>query len=839
MPAKSNLIVKDRPYDTRKNRVWDWSKNGKSFIRQMSQYVGSLESQPGLDPESKKEVMLFKIIRFLGDSMSRAMPVEVSDYMVAHGFDEEMFFWLEKNVSKRKKAKSNLRVKSSLAPISLKVLGRAIGDEDEAYDPDAINGDPGKDNTVQDGTPWERPATPGVPAMRPAPRRSAVMRNARKVRTRSTPVPAEPIVAKPEEREPISLADSLEKEYDKLTKKFEESGSAADLESLRELARTIKTHIYNNGNKNKVFLQKKWVDKNPEPQRLRQKRASFEGPEWDKINAERDRLKARADELKKLDPYIKTRGGQRPGGKTKYQREYELQVEPAIYENNKLYGAERNRIDAINADIRDQNKKRFDEWIAQRDKAVAEQMPNISADQEVMLMDFVNEIYAKVAKGREYDGPSRDESVSANGELRPARQGLMPRTSVVKGADRVLGLRSPEGFHLPVEIPVVDGGMDLEGAVQHLADGGALSEVPDDFLVEAIFSNVLMQNDLQAGIDRADQIIKYDPVDLTDFKWPPPDDLHPFLAALERAERVSNSEIAGRFIPLSRGAGVNGVVMYYDRVSQQRVGIKYAFGTSVFPDEDINEMLGAHIAERLGFAYGSMRWGGAPPVGGFPTQAVQPRTVRPMVFELLHNYANRSGDPADGLSLDIAIGSGYPMQASADSLVSGLLLDLIIQNRDRHYGNYFVGENPDGDMAWFVPIDHGISNMDERESIADPVNGLTGGLMQDNRNMVGRIQQILTHDKNGIADTLSKADLLVAIRAAQASLREADSALEINEAIGRILNAARNEVEDDMRKVTGGLASRLKEVTDIDPDDLLKLFEAEPVFWTPPVRAAR
>ena len=28
-------------------------------------------------------------------------------------------------------------------------------------------------------------------------------------------------------------------------------------------------------------------------------------------------------------------------------------------------------------------------------------------------------------------------------------------------------------------------------------------------------------------------------------------------------------------------------------------------------------------------------------------------------------------------------------------------------------------------------------------------------------------------------------------------------------------------------------------VTDIDPDDLLKLFEAEPVFWTPPVRAAR
>jgi hypothetical protein len=96
--------------------------------------------------------------------------------------------------------------------------------------------------------------------------------------------------------------------------------------------------------------------------------------------------------------------------------------------------------------------------------------------------------------------------------------------------------------------------------------------------------------------------------------------------------------------------------------------------------------------------------------------------------------------------------------------------------------------------------------------------------------MVSRIKQILANEENGIADTLSKADILVAIRAAQASLREADSALEINEAIGRILNAARNEVEDDMRKVTDGLASRLKEVIDIDPDDLLKLIEADPVF---------
>ena len=44
---------------------------------------------------------------------------------------------------------------------STKALGGSIGRLNEPFDPDALDGD--EDGIVQDGTPWERPGTPGVP----------------------------------------------------------------------------------------------------------------------------------------------------------------------------------------------------------------------------------------------------------------------------------------------------------------------------------------------------------------------------------------------------------------------------------------------------------------------------------------------------------------------------------------------------------------------------------------------------------------------------------------------------------------------------------------------------
>ena len=833
MSVKPKFIYEEPSYDTRKNRVWAWSKDGKTFMGEMSQYLGSLESQPGLDAEFKKEVMLHKIIRFLGVSMSKAMPIAVSDYMVAQGFDEAMFFWLEKNFSKRKKAKSDLRIKSSLAPISLKVLGPAIGDEDEAYDENAINGDPGKDNTVQDGTPWERPAAPGVPAMGPAPRRSAVMRNARKVRARSKPV-----VAKPEKREGASLADRLLEDYNKQFGKFRKSGLVSDIESLKELGRIIQTHIHNRGSDNQALLRRVWDSENPEPVLTEMEQAAekfirtleeeTEDWLWDMETG----FFADDVDMQELD---------------KEMESVALEIESSVSDAEFIRGRDREvelsaiRRSKINETIAsmqridDERLKKIAGHYERRDKEVAEQVPDISKDDEEMLIGLVEEINKILPKVAKYDGPSREESVAANGDLRPARQGLMPRRSVVEGVDRVLGLRSPEGFHLPVTIPVVDGGMDENGAVEHLAGGGALSEVPDDFLAQAIFENVLTKDDLQAEIDRAHQTMGYpgDPIQLTDSEFAPEDEeLQTFLSNLAGTEQRSGSKVPGRFIEMDEieGDGLNGIYMFYDRVSQQRIGIKYGTPkgkrTSYFANEDVNEVLAAHVAERLGFAYGSMRWGGPPPADVFPTRSYDPG-ARPIVFELLHNYSNRSGDPADALSLEHGGESGYPSEASADSLVSGLLLDLIIQNKDRHGGNFFTGETPSGDMAWFVPIDHGNSNMQYRDTIVKPdwMGGLTGDMVGYTKDSLDRVKQVLANEQAGISDSLSRADILVAIRAAQASLREADSALEINEAIGRILGAARFNANYELRRLTEGLASRLKEVTDIDPDDLLKMFE--------------
>ena len=44
---------------------------------------------------------------------------------------------------------------------STKALGGSIGRLNEPFDPDALDGD--EDGIIQDGTPWERPGTPGVP----------------------------------------------------------------------------------------------------------------------------------------------------------------------------------------------------------------------------------------------------------------------------------------------------------------------------------------------------------------------------------------------------------------------------------------------------------------------------------------------------------------------------------------------------------------------------------------------------------------------------------------------------------------------------------------------------
>lgn len=64
---------------------------------------------------------------------------------------------------------------------STKALGGSIGRLNEPFDPDALDGD--EDGVVQDGTPWERPGTPGVPNI---PSRTIGANRLDDIRSRST-----------------------------------------------------------------------------------------------------------------------------------------------------------------------------------------------------------------------------------------------------------------------------------------------------------------------------------------------------------------------------------------------------------------------------------------------------------------------------------------------------------------------------------------------------------------------------------------------------------------------------------------------------------------------------
>ena len=53
------------------------------------------------------------------------------------------------------------KVRLLMPTIGEKSLGSSIGMADEPFNPNAFDGD--MDALVQEGTPWERPATPSVP----------------------------------------------------------------------------------------------------------------------------------------------------------------------------------------------------------------------------------------------------------------------------------------------------------------------------------------------------------------------------------------------------------------------------------------------------------------------------------------------------------------------------------------------------------------------------------------------------------------------------------------------------------------------------------------------------
>jgi hypothetical protein len=229
------------------------------------------------------------------------------------------------------------------------------------------------------------------------------------------------------------------------------------------------------------------------------------------------------------------------------------------------------------------------------------------------------------------------------------------------------------GYNLPVEVPVGNSGInDLDGAIAALAGGSPLYEIPDDFLAEGI---------------------------------------------LENSNLARTPPSTPRFKVRSQGDGVNGMMMVTDEQTGINYGLKfvdqYAWNDkkelklrAMFGDEDINEAVGAHLAERLGAPQGQFRF--ATSVLDLANLRGDETPGKAILFEFAQTAVQADGlDTAYERNIrNINLGSGL-----TDALAMQIL-DFLLINPDRHDKNFLVGDEVDdngnktGRQVQY-PIDHG------------------------------------------------------------------------------------------------------------------------------------
>jgi hypothetical protein len=181
----------------------------------------------------------------------------------------------------------------------------------------------------------------------------------------------------------------------------------------------------------------------------------------------------------------------------------------------------------------------------------------------------------------------------------------------------------------------------------HLANGGDIRDVPDDFLFNAM---------------------------------------------------KANSGQGKRFTKSTLGGGINGSAdLFTDTATGKKFFVKFSgdhrgrTGKLMFgKNEDLNEIVGNNVAARLGFPVGEFRFAG-PPFNGQP-----PAKARPIMFEHVGNYVASPIKPRGRNDVPNVV----------KDKVRATFLDYLIMNTDRHNENYFlVTQNG---KKHLVPIDNGL-----------------------------------------------------------------------------------------------------------------------------------
>ena len=185
-------------------------------------------------------------------------------------------------------------------------------------------------------------------------------------------------------------------------------------------------------------------------------------------------------------------------------------------------------------------------------------------------------------------------------------------------------------------------------AIKHIGDGGSLTDIPDEYLMTAIISN-----SGKAGL----------------FGRKP------------------------RYKVVGSGGGVNGMTRLEDTLTGNMIGYKYKEAPSFHIAEPLNEVMGEHFSQALGFEPIPMR--------------IVPAEYNgvTLVSELVHN--RRSGKiESSEKNLGPFMVTKLPENIDKESLWTTALFDSITVNGDRHTGNFLL--ETDGGVSHMVPIDNSL-----------------------------------------------------------------------------------------------------------------------------------
>lgn len=245
---------------------------------------------------------------------------------------------------------------------------------------------------------------------------------------------------------------------------------------------------------------------------------------------------------------------------------------------------------------------------------------------------------------------------------------------------------------------------DLDLAIKHLyQDSGDLTDIPDEVIIQAIFHNIVDEDNPNGTRPDMDEFLKYGGPD----RW--------------RNDRFVGQKIKG---------GGNNEVWEVHKITDTQTGQQWFFKTSTYGDFDgINEAIGAHFANAIGFNLGPEDLRLGPEIvrleGG-----INPKPGR---WILMRNIADLdSGELLDASNdewKDAAFFMNPDKMKNLEPRDAArlLVMDYVLHNLDRHAGNFMMKQDRNGKLRIAV-IDNGLigggraPNARDNLPLTDPSN---------------------------------------------------------------------------------------------------------------------